>query len=265
LKPTWVARGLLSALYGVGTILPRKRVPVLIYHSVDDSASPVSIHPHAFREHLEVLRDAGCRTTTVSEVVDGLRRDGSAPDGLVALTFDDGFESVYAEALPILEEFGFTCSVFLATEYVGKTCTWEKERGVPDLPLMSWKMAKEMGRLGIDFQSHSATHPHLRSLPAERIRKELRRSREAIEDELGTRCDILCYPYGEFDQRVAALLPAEGYVAGFGCTYWGRPGIFSLKRIGSGHLTTPLALKVALKGYFDIYYNAKMVARRVFG
>lgn len=249
-------------LHSISFILANRRVPVIVYHSVDESNSCISIRPSEFKRQMEFIKENGYNTLTVSELVDNMRKGNGIPDKVIALTFDDGFENNYHVAFPILKDLGLTATIFLTTDYIGGKCTWDKKDDIPDLPLLTWDMIKEMNEFGIDFQSHTATHPHLPLLSEDRIRDEIRRSRLTIEDMMGKRCDILCYPYAEFDERVVRILPEEGYVAAFA----GHPeheDIYSIRRVGSGHLTTPLSFKVALKGTFPLYYSLKKMTKRL--
>lgn len=247
-------------LYGIGTVLPKKRPPIIVYHSVDESGSCISIKQSLFKRQMELIKESGYRTITVRELVDFLLNGEKTPDKAVVLTFDDGFESNYSIAFPILKELGFTATIFLTTDYINKTCAWDKEDNIPDLPLLSWEMIEEMSKAGIDFQSHTATHPHLQLLSYDKIRDELSRSRKIIEDKLNKKCDILCYPYAEFDNKVIRILQEEKFTAAFA----GQPehnGMYSIKRIGSGHLTTILSYRAALRGRFEIYYDLKKIFR----
>ena len=79
------------------------------------------------------------------------------------------------------------------------------------------------------------------------LRWDLQASKEVIERELGTTCDILCYPYNKCDDRVMKIARQEGYRAAFAGSLQ-RNSTFSLRRIGSDYLTTPLAFATALRG-----------------
>ena len=78
------------------------------------------------------------------------------------VTFDDGYETVYREAFPVLEELGFTATVFLITGYCGKQNSWPGHVSpVGEQLLLSWTQIEEMARHHIEFGSHTVTHPDL--------------------------------------------------------------------------------------------------------
>ncbi len=123
-------------------------------------------------------------------------------------------------------------------------------------------MIAEMDGYGIDVHSHTATHPHLTEVPERKVREELRRSRAAIEDNLGKRTDIICYPYGEFNENVVSILKDEGYIAAM-AGHSDKEDIYAVRRVGSAHLTTPMAFKVALKGGLPMYFDCKKYVKRL--
>lgn len=245
---------IMLGLYGVGTILPTRKVPMIIYHSVDESGSCISIKPSDFESHMKLLKESGYRTITMSEMVSLYKNGASPPSNSVVLTFDDGYRNNYELLFPILKKLGYTATIFLTTDYLNGQCTWDKEPDIPDLPLMSWEMVKEMHEYGIDFQPHTATHPHLPTLSDKEIREEVRTSIKAIEDNLGKKCVLFCYPYGEFDHRAVKILKEESVIAA-AAEYPGKEDDYAMRRVGSGYLTTPMAFKAALKGRFSYYIN----------
>ena len=76
---------------------------------------------------------------------------------------------------------------------------------------MGWDELRERADRGVAIGSHAVSHPHLTTLAADELRRELRESKEEIEDRLGRPCDDLAYPYGEYDGRVRAEARAAGY------------------------------------------------------
>lgn len=249
-------------LYGLGALRPSRRPAVITYHSFDESGSPVSIAPGIFRRHLTIIKGLGYETVTAARMVDALEGGTPLPEKAVVLTFDDGLWNNYEVAYPLLKEFGFTATIFLVTGFTARASTWERDPGIPVLPLLTWDKIKEMERYGIDFQSHSVSHPHLTRLSDKDLERELNQSRSAIEERLGVSAPIFCYPYGEFDERVMAELKRQGFKAAF-AGHPARECPLSLKRVGSAHLTTGLAYRTAIKGAFHNFYSLKRTLKKV--
>jgi peptidoglycan/xylan/chitin deacetylase (PgdA/CDA1 family) len=265
-------------------------VPVLTYHSVDRTGSLLSVTPAELRCHLEVLRAGGWRGLTLGKFMDRVHGQfGSGRE--VFVTFDDGYENFYTEAAPVLAALDFPATVFVVTDYMGARPIWyERDRRSIDrflagLPfsrdergrlatamselgatrLMDWAQARELLRHGIDVQSHSATHPFLTSLDPEALAADLLRSRRAIEDGVGVPAQLLCYPYGDCDVRVAAAARHAGYKAGVLAEHTGPwPDPFRIGRIGISGETRPFELRFSLSSAAEDYARLRRwVAARV--
>jgi len=147
------------------------------------------------------LHDSGYRTLSLLEAVDYLRYGKPFPERSFVITFDDGYQSVYEEAFPVLQRYGMSATVFLA---VGEKGTAKSNGCLPSLegrPMLSWDEIREMQRHGIAFGAHSLTHPDLTRLPSDRVEAEICDSRTIIEDALGAAAACFAYPYGRYDYR----------------------------------------------------------------
>lgn len=103
--------------------------PVLLYHTVGESeANPlVGKHIHTvsletFSEHLRVLKKF-FTIVSLAEILDRLQ-NGKTVRGLAAITFDDGYRSVFAKALPILQSLDMPFTAFLVSRIVQKQAFW---------------------------------------------------------------------------------------------------------------------------------------------
>jgi peptidoglycan/xylan/chitin deacetylase (PgdA/CDA1 family) len=182
--------------------LRRSGALVLCYHAVTED------WPHALATGLDALE----------QQVAGLLRRGFQP----RVTFDDAFRSL-ERALPVLERLGVPVTVFACTGYAtdGRPLDVpelaEDARRYPDeLATMDWAALRALVERGVEIGSHTVTHPHLTQLGDAEVQRELRESREQIEDELGRPCRLLAYPFGDEDARIRAALAAAGYEAAFG-------------------------------------------------
>jgi peptidoglycan/xylan/chitin deacetylase (PgdA/CDA1 family)/SAM-dependent methyltransferase len=101
---------------------------VLMYHRVDrDAADPFRIRtsPENFTAHIDYLKK-NYDIVTLAKLHERLRSGGSA-EGLASVTFDDGYESVFSVAGPILQKFGFPACVFMTCDFLhGRAFWWER-------------------------------------------------------------------------------------------------------------------------------------------
>jgi peptidoglycan/xylan/chitin deacetylase (PgdA/CDA1 family) len=152
------------------------------------------------------------------------------------VTFDDAFRSALS-VLPALERMGVTVTIFVATEFA--------EAGAPlvvpelarepheELLTLPWDELAELAARGVAIESHTGSHPHLPSLGDAELRRELRESKERIEDMLARRCIFLAYPFGDEDERVRREARRAGYDAAFTVSGRLRPlDRFALPRVG---------------------------------
>ncbi len=192
-------------------------VPVLTYHSIDDSGSPVSIAPREFRRQMEMLASAGWRTIGVDAFVRG-RRAGGWPPRTFLLTFDDGYRNLIEEALPVTAACGFAGVVFVATDRVGGTMRAPGEPSwTPASPILDWGGLRAVAAAGWSVASHAQTHRRLTALATDDVAAELTASKRRIEDEIGAPVTTLAYPYGAASAGIERIA-GEHFAAAFGTT-----------------------------------------------
>jgi len=162
---------------------------------------------------MEYLKRSGYHTISLRELVECLHMDTRASHKkTVVLTFDDGFKNNYAEAFPVLRQYGFTATIFLPTDHISGTCAWDKDKSIPELPLLSWEDIQEMSDRGIDFGSRGCSHGHLTRLPRRQLRTELLKSKCTIEARLDKPVAFFCHPYGETSHITQQVAKECGYL-----------------------------------------------------
>ena len=189
----------------------------LCYHSITDGGPPfLSLPPETFERQLAGMRRRGFvggDLAALAALVEGRR----AIRRHVFLTFDDGYVDNHDAALPLLAAYGFPAIVFVLPSYVDRAARFDwpevaqNAQAMPDIMRsLDWAMVDKMAERGIEFGSHTSSHPHLTQLGDEALREELWSSRERLRSRLG-RCDVLAYPFGEWNRRVAAAAAEAGY------------------------------------------------------
>src|SRR5205085_263883 len=118
------------------------------------------------------------------------------PGHRVMITFDDGYADFVDHAAPLLRRHGFTAMVFLVSDRIGSTNEWDTVYG-ETLPLLDWEVVRSLQAEGIDFGSHTATHPKLTGLSPAQVVRELARSRATLEQRLERRVTAVAYPHGD--------------------------------------------------------------------
>lgn len=182
---------------------------ILTYHSLDPSRSVLSTPPDVFALQMRILVERGVGVVPLSDLA-RVAAAGEPGPPAVAITFDDGFRSVYEHALPVLVTLGLPATVFLVTGYCGKTSAWpDQASGLAAHPLLDWPEIREMARAGMAFGSHTRSHVDLRRLAVGEIDTEMVASKRAIEDALGQPVDTFAYPFGAQDARVRDLARAH--------------------------------------------------------
>ncbi|MFF6782209.1 polysaccharide deacetylase family protein [Streptomyces sp. NPDC012510] len=186
-------------------------VPILMYHAVstapNDATRDLSVTPEAFAEQMALIDDLGLTPVDTADLAAGWRLGRPLPTRPVLVTFDDGYEGVHRHALPVLVKHGFPASLFVTTAWIKGPYD---DGGALDA-MLDWDQVRELGGQGVEIGGHSHTHPQLDMLDDDRLRFELRRCREIVADELGTRPASFAYPYGYSSRRVRVAVRETGF------------------------------------------------------
>jgi peptidoglycan/xylan/chitin deacetylase (PgdA/CDA1 family) len=191
----------------------------LIYHDVTEGAPAAggrgyfAVSAASFARQLDLIRDTGLRGCSIARALE-------QPAGALAISFDDGDLGQAVRAFPALAARGMTATFFVTTSWMGTP------------GYASWAQLREMRAAGMSIQSHTHTHPFLSELDASRLRDELRRSRETLDEQLEQRTTMIAFPGGDAPRpALRHLLADEGYEF-VATSRWGRnkPGATPLPR-----------------------------------
>lgn len=194
----------LEELRALAAVRTRGRWLALMYHELDVPGRPRAaggagyalycVAAASFRAHMRALAGAGMRGASI-----GVSSRAPADGGTVAVTFDDGCETDWAEAAPVLSEHGFGATFFVVAGFLG-------HRGY-----MTHAQVRDLAAAGFEIGSHSQTHRSLTGLGACELQDELGGSRARLEDTTGTRVKHLSCPHGRWSPRLAAAAQRAGY------------------------------------------------------
>ena len=177
-----------------------KRALILNYHALIGDESQLSedrfsVRYSRFVQHMNLIQEHGIAVVSIEKWL-----NGECPHEFsILLTFDDGNESDYQLALPILKEMNFPATFFPFIDAVGL-----EHR-------MSWEMIKELSTLGFSIGSHGISHTDLRSVSAESMVGELRESKHWIEKKIGKPVHFFALPFGGNNRLIAREAMSAGY------------------------------------------------------
>ncbi|WP_048810036.1 polysaccharide deacetylase family protein [Candidatus Methylacidiphilum infernorum] len=129
----------------------------------------------------------------------------------VILSFDDGYQSVFTRALPLLTRFKMRAILFIVVDYIGKSNEWDRPLGEPSHKLMSKEEIREWIASGQEIGSHSLTHPHLPRLSFREAQREIEDSKKRLEDIFSFPVRHFSYPYGEWNEQCMEIVEKAGY------------------------------------------------------
>lgn len=175
------------------------------------------IDESTFGRFLEELREECYHVLDLPAFLGGMKNPALLPERSALLTFDDGYKSMLSVAQPVLGQFGVPSVLFVPTAFIGRTNEWDRDNE-PEEPLADWDELEELQGRGVAIQSHSVSHRNFDDLDLEEQEHEIRRSKELLEDRLGTGVTAFAFPYGNNGRHVAAMekvLRDSGYEASF--------------------------------------------------
>jgi peptidoglycan/xylan/chitin deacetylase (PgdA/CDA1 family) len=213
------------------TLPDQAQVPILMYHYVsplppnpDQYRRDLTVQPENFEAQLQYLAEAGYHAITLSDLYLHLTQGYPLPDKPVVLTFDDGYQDAYEVVFPLMLDYGFT-----GTFFVLATPTHFESPGY-----MTWSQMKEMSDAGMEIQAHGRDHVDLRRRSNDYLVYQILGIQEAIRAHTGQLPRFFCYPSGQYDANVVAVLKSAGYW-GAVTTEWGKThtleGFFEMSRI----------------------------------
>ena len=196
------------------------KLPILYYHHICEPpvgtpSTSVFMEPERFAAQLRLLRWLGYKSISVDEFCNALET-GHRPQGRrVLITFDDGHADNYVNALPLLKQYGFTATIFVAAGFIGKRIRFAHTVDPEGDPVMTEEQIRNWMQQGMDIQSHGLTHRNLAQLGETEVRQELTESRKILEQVTGKAIDYFCYPFGSFRRSTLDWVAEAGYRAAF--------------------------------------------------
>lgn len=193
-------------------------IPVLMYHAIGKPVDEeIAVNPYfrvttsseQFEKQMSWLHDNGFQGVTLKSLLEDVGEGKK-----VVITFDDGFQDFYTNAWPILDRFGFSATVFLPTKFIGNS---DGETLISGKPHLNWEQIQLLDKKGVEFGSHSHSHPVLYQCSKETVVKELRESYRLIENKIHGKVVSFSYPFAfpSNDKKYVQFICSEAENAGY--------------------------------------------------
>ena len=175
-------------------------IPILMYHSIADNHDK-SVSINSFEMQMKLMKKMGYQTINFS----GLNKNVTKKNFLI--TFDDGYENLITNALPILKKLGFSATCFIVTNMLNKYNVWDENRGdYKKMKLMNIDHVYEWVSNGFEIGSHTKDHLDLTSLNINKKKEQIIDSKNFIKEVLGINLASFAYPFGSFNDETIKIV-----------------------------------------------------------
>ena len=176
----------------------------IMYHRFEENKYPsTNIRMVDFKKHLEMIQKEDIKFINPQNFEDEL--NNSKTQRKVLLTIDDGYQSFYNNAWPLLKKSKIPFILFVSTREVGK-------KGY-----MSWDDIREIEKYDfVEIGNHSHTHEYLIDYTDAEIENDLKTSINIFKENLGKNSIFFSYPFGEYSSSLKNIVIKLGFKYAFG-------------------------------------------------
>ena len=178
-----------------------KRIPILMYHSISNNNNNFSVKVDNFYKQMKTMINFGYKSVNLNEI------HNNRNEKKFVITFDDGYEDVYINALPILNELKLKATCFIVSNQIGKKNAWDNDKKeFPEMNLMNEKQILSWQKNGLEIGSHSLDHSNLIKLSLEEKMKQIIEPKKYFKDKFNININSFSYPFGGYDEACFKLI-----------------------------------------------------------
>lgn len=186
-------------------------IPILLYHDFTPNLPDNDIDnfnyintPNSFEENIKTLLENNYTFMSFKDLNDAYNNKIKLPEKPILITLDDGYYSNYEYIYPILKKYNVKASIFIVTDYIGKTINEKK--------YLTWKQCKDMQDSNlVEIHSHSKKHVFYDKVSLKELKNDVKESYKTIEKNLGKQdLKVFAYPYGAYTKESVLMLKLNG-------------------------------------------------------
>lgn len=242
------------SIEAIGDNVPE--LPIIMYHNISNKSrlwGKYVVSEQELEKDFIYIKNKGYNTITMSDIIAYANGEGDLPDKPIIITFDDGYESVYAYAFPLMKKYNMKAVVSIVGSYTD-LFTREDDHNL-DYSHLTWEQVNEMSDSGLaEIQNHTYNMHEISKnrrgcgiIKGESIsayKEELENDLGKLQDEIlmytGKSADTLTYPYGYISPESIDIIKEMGFKAALTCTETvnkctGNDWLYNLGRFNRNH------------------------------
>ena len=230
----------LTVLSGIQQILPVQQnqegiaMPVIMYHHILESSKLLGayvITPQELEKDFQWIQQEGYTPVVVQDLLDYVYGDVPLPEKPIMITFDDGYESNYVYAYPLLQKYGYKAVISIYGRCTDEFSQTEDKH--INYSHITWDEIREMADSGlVEFQNHTYNMHYnatgkrkgIQKMYNEDIaayqallREDLGKLQQEFQEHLGYTPTAFTYPFGFLEPNAEPVLEELGFLASFCC------------------------------------------------
>ncbi len=175
-----------------------------MYHRFNENKYPsTNIRVEDFTKHINLIKAENLTFIKAEEFQNYINSKNT--ERKILLTIDDGFESFYLNAWPILKAEKIPFILFVSTREVGAN------------NYMNWDQIREIAKEDfVHIGNHSHTHEYLIDRTNSEIEEDIKKSIAIFKKELGFNSPFFSYPFGEYSLEFKKIIRNLNFKYAFG-------------------------------------------------
>lgn len=209
-------------------------IPIIMYHHVTKDpkrGNRYTVTVEELERDFQYLKNRGYNTVTTAMLIDYVENGIPLPEKPIMLTFDDGFESFYVLAYPLLKQYDFKAVLSIIGSVTEKyselddhninysNLTWDEVKemhcsGFVEIQSHSYDMHRnEQGeRKGISAIKHEKYYDYKKA-----ISDDLNQMKILMKEKAGIEATAIAYPFGAYSKDTVKIIKSLGFKASFSC------------------------------------------------
>jgi peptidoglycan/xylan/chitin deacetylase (PgdA/CDA1 family) len=181
-------------------------VPILMYHVINAPPAGAKfpglyVPPEEFSAQMHALAQAGFHAVTMDQMHANWTRGTPLPAGKpIVVSFDNGYQSQYTQALPVLRGLGW-----VGVENIQLTGLPPSQGGLSEAQVTGLVSA------GWELDTQGVSHAELTALSPAELHEQVAVARTEVQRRYHVPVNWFCYPSGHYNAAVLAQVKAAGY------------------------------------------------------